>query len=134
MEYCLISKDIIENKITLPCNHSYDYIYLYLEIEQQKNKKGFICPYCRKKYDLNIPYYEIDEITISNFKQNNTLDIFKCGKCDKPAHKFNHGTFCFKHSKIINICNGICKNGKKCTKNSLKNNNYCRLHLNQKND
>ena len=52
---------------------------------------------------------------------NNTLDIFKCNKCDKPAHKFNHGTFCFQHSKIINICNGICKNGKKCTKNSLKN-------------
>ena len=37
---CLISKEPIENKITLnKCNHSFEYYYLYQEIIQQKKRK-----------------------------------------------------------------------------------------------
>ena len=44
-EICLISKEIITNKITLPCKHSYDYEYLFEEIKQQKirHKNYFKC-------------------------------------------------------------------------------------------
>tara|TARA_B100001063_G_C16501901_1_gene422496 strand:+ start:83 stop:502 length:420 start_codon:yes stop_codon:yes gene_type:complete len=122
MEKCLISKDEIEHKITLPCNHSFDYIYLYYEIiEQNKNKRlntpGFNCPYCRQKYNKNIPYYEIENVSKIkhiNYKQSITLPILLCSKCDNIGHSFNHGIFCIKHSVFKERCNCICKNGKKC--------------------
>ena len=63
-EICLISKEPIVEKITLPCKHSFEYYYLYEEIKQQKqrHKSYFKCPYCRTKFNGTIPYYEIDDI------------------------------------------------------------------------
>ena len=40
MENCLISKEPIEHKITLPCNHSFEYVYLYYELLEQKKKEN----------------------------------------------------------------------------------------------
>ena len=78
MENCLISKEPIEHKITLPCNHSFEYVYLYYELLEQKKKKmkGFNCPYCRENYDMNIPYYELNEVEkINHLNYNNLLGI-----------------------------------------------------------
>jgi hypothetical protein len=136
MEKCLISKESIEYKITLPCQHSYEYIYLYYELLEQKKKrlKGFSCPYCRHSYDMNIPYYElndIDKINNLNYKQIKTLNILKCEKCDKAGHLFKHGTFCIQHSIYKPLCLSICKNGNKCKNKSLTNHKYCKIHLNK---
>ena len=38
MENCLISKEPIEHKITLPCNHSFEYVYLYYDLIELKKK------------------------------------------------------------------------------------------------
>lgn len=135
MENCLISKEEIEHQITLPCNHSFDYIYLYYEIiEQKKNQKlniqGFNCPYCRKKYTKNIPYYEIENVnklTNINYKQSLTLPLFKCKKCDNQGHLFKHGIFCIKHSTFKKKCNCICKNGNPCRNYALTN-DKCKRH------
>ena len=134
MNQCLISKESIVYNITLPCEHSYEYIYLYYEIlEQQKSHKGFKCPYCRKHYDANIPYYELDEvdkIVNMNYKQCKTLRLFKCSKCNLSGHKFNHGIFCIPHSKINTKpkCIGICKSGLTCKNAYVTDYSYCKKH------
>ena len=128
MELCLISKEPMEHPLRLPCNHSFEYIYLYYEIIEQKktSSKGFKCPYCRVYYEQNIPYYEIDEIEKkSNVNYKKTLSILKCGECDQPAHKYKHGDFCIKHSKIK--CKGICKNGQPCN-HKASDGFFCKLH------
>lgn len=133
MELCLISKEPIEHLIKLPCNHSFDYIYLYYEIIEQKKiiHKGFKCPYCRTHYDNTIPYYEIDEVDKKpnvNYKQCKTLALFNCSICNEVANHYKHGNYCMDHSKIKVKCEGICKNGKKCTKNaSLQS--FCKIHF-----
>lgn len=133
MELCLISKEPIEHLIKLPCNHSFDYIYLYYEIIEQKKiiHKGFKCPYCRTHYDNTIPYYEIDEVDKKpniNYKQCKTLAILNCSICNEAANQYKHGIYCMDHSKIKKKCEGICKNGKKCSKNaSLQS--FCKIHF-----
>ena len=136
MENCLISKEPIENKITLPCNHSFEYVYLYYELLEQKKKKmkGFNCPYCRENYDMNIPYYELNEvekINHLNYKQNKTLSLMKCQKCKKSGHVFKHGVYCIPHSIYNPICQCICKNGNPCKNKALNNQLYCKRHLNK---
>ena len=71
---CLIGKENIEYKITLPCNHSFDYVNLFRELlSQHKHLYGLglnnkycktinKCPYCRTIYDKSIPYYDISGV------------------------------------------------------------------------
>ena len=134
---CLISKETIQNNITLPCNHSYEYTYLYEEIKQQKirHKTYFKCPYCRHLYNNCIPYYEIDGIEkIKNINiGNNILNVYTCSNnnCINPANHFNTGIFCWKHylkSKIVvDLCSAICVNGNPC-KNKKKYDIFCNVH------
>ena len=131
---CLISKEIIQDKITLLCNHSFEYYYLYEEIKQQKNrhKQYFKCPYCRAIYNGTIPYYEIDDVEKINHINNTTktlLPILKCCKCNLNANKYKIGIFCIKHYKSETIvkCNTICKNGKKCNNKAIQN-ELCNIH------
>lgn len=131
MDLCLISKETIINKITLPCTHSFEYYYLYLEYqEQKKTKKTFNCPYCRYLYDYTLPYYEIEnvqKIENINYNQRKTIPIFKCEKCDKPGHKFKNGIYCIRHhSSISETCQAICKNGNRCKYKT--NNTFCKVH------
>jgi hypothetical protein len=134
-EICLISKEIIENKITLPCSHSFEYFYLYNEILQQykRHKNYFKCPYCREEYNKStIPYYEIyeiEKITNINFNDNNLLPIIKCF-CGKNAHRFKIGDYCKKHFSIMNKpkCQHICKNKNKCKLFSFEGYEYCKRH------
>ncbi len=135
LELCLISKEVIENKITLPCLHSFEYYYLYQELNQQfkRHRNYFKCPYCRFQYiKSTIPYYEIDEIekiSYLNFNDNNLLPILKC-YCGKPAHHFKIGVYCKKHFITMNKpkCQHICKNQQRCKLFSLDGMDYCKRH------
>ena len=135
IETCLISKEKIENKITLPCQHSYEYYYLYSEIVEQKNRHAdyFKCPYCRTKYYSNIPFYEMDEIrqiNIVNYHKN-VLPIIKCTwkGCLFFGHRYKCGDYCKKHYMAANKkkCEVICKNGSPC-KNAAINGTTCNKH------
>lgn len=131
LDLCLISREPILHKITLPCFHSFDYYYLYLEVqEQKKTKKIMNCPYCRKEYDFTLPYYEIDnvyKILNVNYNQRKTIFILKCQKCNKPAHKFKNGVYCMTHREsITETCQAICKNGNKCKYKT--NSIFCKKH------
>lgn len=133
-EICLISKEPIVEKITLPCKHSFEYYYLYEEIKQQKqrHKSYFKCPYCRTKFNGTIPYYEIDDIEKINYINNTNktlLPILKCITCNLNANKYKNGIFCMKHYKNMNVnkCSAICKNGNVCKNNSIIN-NLCNKH------
>ncbi len=138
-DLCLISKEPIENKITLPCSHSFEYYYLYQEINQQvKRHRGYFkCPYCRHQYmKSTIPYYEIDDvekINHINFNDNTLIPILKC-HCGKPAHRFKIGNYCKKHHIQINRpkCNYICKNKNQCKLFAVDGTDYCKRH-NEKN-
>jgi hypothetical protein len=134
-ETCLISKEKIENKITLPCNHSYDYYYLYCEIIEQKNRHPdyFKCPYCREKYYSSIPFYELDEIrqiNVVNYHKN-VLPLLKCSwkECPTSAHSYKCGLYCKKHYINANKkkCEHLCKNGNLC-KNAATNGVTCNKH------
>ena len=133
---CLISKEIIVNKICLPCNHSYEYEYLYEEIKQQKNrhKNYFKCPYCRTIYHSCIPYYQLDGIEkLKNINLGNILHLVECNNanCKFAANKFKTGNFCWKHySKsmiIVELCSATCLNGNSC-KNKRKTGLFCNVH------
>ena len=137
-EVCLISKEPIEHKITLPCTHSFDYYYLYQEVIQQKIRHNhyFKCPYCRMIYNGTLPYYEIDEVdrlVNVNYNEKILLQIIKCCdvKCSKYGNKYALGNYCKKHHKKISEikCNGVCKNGSTCKNKVLSVNSYCKKHL-----
>jgi hypothetical protein len=129
-EDCLISKEPIINKITLPCNHSYEYQYLYEEIKQQKqrHKSYFKCPYCRTMYTGTIPYINGNDRTV--------IPILKCewNNCNFSGNKFKHGNYCWKHMKSVVLlkCGHICKNGSTC-KNNQVNEGPCRVHTKKEN-
>lgn len=154
---CPISKQPIVNNITLKCGHSFEYQNLFNEmIKNGKNTKCHKCPYCRHVSLGFIPYYEIKTMEnyykvknrLNNFN-NNYLQcehVFKSGKnkgttCNKCAHKFSHGNYCFLHKKIQkqkhNIvkteriqCSHILKNGNQCKKFCVKDNNeFCHIHV-----
>lgn len=133
MDICLISREPIQHKITLPCSHSFDYYYLYLEVQEQKKiKKNFNCPYCREDYDHTLPYYEIENVEKLihiNYNQRKTIPLLNCDKCKKPAHKYKNGIFCLTHEKKnYDTCQAICKNGNKCKYKT--NQIYCNIHKN----
>jgi len=139
IEDCLISKEPIINKITLPCNHSYEYVYLYEEIKQQKqrHKSYFKCPYCRTMYTGTIPYYEIEDIEkipYINGNDRTVIPVLKCewNNCNFSGNKFKHGNYCWKHMKSVAVikCGVICKNGSTC-KNNQVNEGPCRVHTKQ---
>jgi len=138
---CLISKEPIQQNITLPCNHAYDYIYLYEEIkvQKQRHKTYFKCPYCRHQYYATIPYYEmtdVEKLTNVNHNHRNVLHIHKCShvNCTKPANKYASGFYCNKHVQTSTTvhCSAICKNGNGC-KNAIKIGTLCNVHHKKEN-
>jgi hypothetical protein len=90
---CLITNNaLMDNSVTLPCNHTFNYIPLYNEIKIQKCVKNAAetakllmneikCPYCRKIHKSVLPYYEdLCELCPILYGVN-TLD---------PSHKVEH--------------------------------------------
>lgn len=126
---CLLTNlPLDDNKITLPCNHSFNFFPLYKEVVNQKtgsfvgleiNRLSFNqikCPYCRQKYDQLLPHIrlsnEMNYINGVNSPERLCMDfkdcayIFKAGKnkgnnCPKTAFHSSKGCYCNTHQKII---------------------------------
>lgn len=164
-DVCLIGRHPIEHKLELPCGHSFEYINLFRALTHDlRNGKYrvvspyYSCPYCRKKHDGFIPYYDIPEMQSykSNLNRyhgfkNNILTCThtlvsgknkgkKCGKC---AHRYMQGDFCKAHHNHVvkhksttkpkydgPLCGHLCKNGKKCMNKPSKkyDNGKCGIH------
>lgn len=130
---CLItSTPLIENHITLPCNHSFNYIPLYKEVINQKTcKKNYNldvtrlslnqikCPYCRTKHDNLLPYVKLDDvfkIRGVNYPISYTMNLSTCkyilksGKNKgKPCSKYCNSEYCTRHAAIIEKSLSGCK-------------------------
>lgn len=119
---CLITGEtLLNDHITLPCNHKFNYDSIFKEVYKQKRqflpngsnnyyeidkvkKYQIKCPYCRTKYDgllppppdLNNPNYK--QVLFVNFPYS------KCIMLDKCKYTFisgkNKGNYCSKS------CNG----------------------------
>lgn len=125
---CLLTNMILdENKITLPCNHSFNFFPLYKEVINQKtgpmigyetdrlNFDQIKCPYCRQKFNYLLPHIrlnnEMSYISGVNspekicMKFKNCSYIYKAGKnkgnnCNKTAFHSSNGCFCNTHQKV----------------------------------
>ena len=110
--YCNICGDILNepDKIILNCKHEFHYICLVNTFKSKLNYASKIkmkercCPYCRHNISL-LPYRPEQTSYIPG--------VHRLTKCSKNTS--------------INICNGICKNGKACTFKA-KYNGYCGFH------
>ena len=131
-ELCLISqKPIDENSITLiECNHTFNFHDLYKEVVKQKYKRyntshydkiilnlkinEFICPYCRSKQQLLLPYLKDKSVQLIkgvNSPEIHCMPYHKCsyivksGKskgncCNKNAFSTNGIKLCSNHNKV----------------------------------
>lgn len=149
---CLITRQPIENEISLKCGHCFEYNALLQNMMYTQTVYNFHrCPYCRRKFENFIPFYEIND-NIENvynknkqvFKKNDYLrchHVFCSGKnknnlCGKSANKFNTGIFCYQHynkSKSTNKlpCSKILKNGNQCKcKMYDSESKLCKRHYN----
>lgn len=133
-EVCLISKEPIINKLTLPCGHSFECQYIKKEFSSQLNNHiPTKCPYCRKQYNrMILPYYEIKEPSgiVDGENDNSEIDYSKYQSIYSsvklyPSHKL---VDCFK-------CEYSFKTGKNkgclCNANAnhFKFGNYCSKHF-----
>jgi hypothetical protein len=137
MENCLISKEPIVHKLTLPCHHSFDYYYLYNEVIEQKARhiEYFKCPYCRAMYYATLPYYEIDDIkkiTHVNYNNKLLLPLFPCSRkeCTLFGNVYKTGHYCKKHYPLSTKqkCVSACANGHPCKNNALPETDRCKRH------
>jgi hypothetical protein len=125
---CLLTNlPLDENKITLPCNHSFNFFPLYKEVVNQKtgsfvgleiNRLHFNqikCPYCRQKVNHLLPHIRLNDqmkyINGVNMPEKICMEfkecsyIFKAGKnkgnyCSKTAFHSPNGCYCNIHQKI----------------------------------
>lgn len=101
---CLITNQLLVDKyVTLKCGHKFNYIPLYHDIVNHKKKFNLMegsngklktdeirCPYCRKKQNELLIYYEelglekIDGVNFydPNLKQQNTNYHYSTHKCE----------------------------------------------------
>lgn len=112
---CLISNlPLTDRHVKLNCGHNFNYVPLYNDIVNHKLKfnslestNGYLkknqirCPYCRKKQDGLLPYYEdiegVKKIEYVNYvdetkKPDSFKDNYKDGKClwmVDENHNFN---------------------------------------------
>ena len=124
---CLLTKiPLDQNKIVLPCKHSFNLYPLYKEVCNQKlrtstsyletNRLNFNqmkCPYCRQIFDFVLPHVRInkqmgfhngvnspEKICMSPF--HSCSHVFKSGKqknsqCSKIGYYTDHGCYCMTH-------------------------------------
>lgn len=149
---CYITKEPIVHDIKLKCGHCFEYDAILSHLlATQKTPHYHICPYCRAKHDLFIPYY--DSTKVNHIKPSNRIyhnnyitcsHVFTHGKnkglcCTKNGHKFTHGHFCFQHKNMkrktnSEICTQILKNGNQCKcKVYDSDTQLCKRHFNIKN-
>ena len=133
-EICLISKEPIINKLTLPCGHSFEYQCIKKEFSYQIN--NYIptkCPYCRKEYHrLILPYYELKEPSLVIYNEDNNSEI------DYSKYEAIYNSIkLYSSYKLIDCfkCEYSFKTGKNkgCLGNAIANHfkfgNYCSKHF-----
>lgn len=130
-QLCLLTKlPLDQNKIVLPCNHSFNLFPLYKEVCYQKlrtstsyletdrlNTNQMKCPYCRQKFDFVLPHVRInkkmgfltgvnspEKICMTPF--HSCSHIFKSGKhkdiqCSKIGYYTEHGCYCMIHQTAL---------------------------------
>lgn len=123
-DICLLSHlPLSDNFITLPCSHKFNYLDLYHEIFNLKHagykykycynlsSETICCPYCRKKFNLSLPFIPIYNLPPNRliFSNKNKLTLHNCsyknkfGKnkdklcSDCYAFKSHLGIYCKKH-------------------------------------
>jgi hypothetical protein len=126
-QICLLTRVALDqNKIVLPCNHSFNLYPLYKEVCNQKlrtptsyletNRLNFNqmkCPYCRQIFDFVLPHVRInkkmnfyngvnspEKICMTPF--HSCSHVFKSGKqkdtpCSKIGYYTDHGCYCMTH-------------------------------------
>ena len=117
---CLLTNEVLdENKITLPCNHSFNFVPLYKEICNQKKNANNLeickvkynqikCPYCRQIHDVLLPHIKltnaINFISGVNTPANLCMKFHTCEWKMKSGK--NKGQPC-KHFALLNN-DGYC--------------------------
>ena len=96
---CLITYQTLTDKhVELTCGHKFNYLPLYHDLVNFKKKFNLMegintrltneeirCPYCRKKQNELLPYYEelgLDKINGVNFYDNVNKNHFNCRECE----------------------------------------------------
>ena len=150
---CAITKQPIQYNIALHCSHVFEYDALFQNlITTQKRHDYHVCPYCRKKFDGFIPYYETNmarKYRPAMFKNDylKCSHVYKSGKkkncpCENHGQKFKNGIFCYRHKRQqdmkqvfeINVCSATLKSGKPCScKVFDSESQLCKRHLNLRN-
>lgn len=152
---CMITKQLIQHKMTLKCGHSFEYSALYQNYAQnQKKFKYHYCPYCRQWFPLFIPFHEEAlSFTPKSYTMfsNNYLTcqyVYKSGikkgcVCARSAHVFKSGIYCTQHRNkkevenrdvVVHLCKQTLKNGKPCScKVYDEESGLCKRHYNIKN-
>jgi trehalose utilization protein len=130
-QICLLTKiPLDQNKIVLPCNHSFNLYPLYKEVCNQKlrtstsyletNRLNFNqmkCPYCRQIFDFVLPHVRInkkmgfhngvnspEKICMTSF--HSCSHVLKSGKqkdtpCGKIGYYTEHGCYCMTHQTSV---------------------------------
>ena len=134
---CLITKEkLTTNFVEMSCGHKFNYLPLYYDIVNHKKKFNNLegtstklkqneirCPYCRKKFEGVLPYYE--ELGLEKINGVNTIDnshsesnhcddhLSNHSKCEflKPNFNFNPNsdniTEIYEKNLIIENCKFI---------------------------
>tara|TARA_B100001758_G_scaffold105802_1_gene90681 strand:- start:8248 stop:8937 length:690 start_codon:yes stop_codon:yes gene_type:complete len=128
---CLITGEtLLNDHITLPCNHKFNYESIFNEIKKQKRsffpnskfnnyyeidkvkKYQIKCPYCRRKFDGLLPPSSnpnFQQLLFVNFPYSKCIMLDKCkytflsGKRKGFAcSKSCNGNYCSFHKRIMN--------------------------------
>jgi uncharacterized Zn finger protein (UPF0148 family) len=129
---CMITGDVLhEPFVELKCGHTYNYTPLYKDLINQKKKfytmdieklnvNEIRCPYCRKKQNGLLPFYELPEVKkvhgINWLDESIITNIYHTGLCNFDLKndfyddscsnnyviKISDGkTYCYYHQKIM---------------------------------
>ena len=103
---CLITDEIlIENYITLSCNHKFNYLAIFNDIVNHKKKFNHLesnivktneirCPYCRTRHQELLPYYDMPGVT--QIHGVNFIDETKKSHSNANYSSSNYEKCCYK--------------------------------------
>jgi hypothetical protein len=151
---CLITDEVVtEPFVELDCGHVYNYIPLYKDTINQKKKFAGLdidklnlneirCPYCRKKQNKLLPFYELPGIKkihgVNWLDETILTNTYNSGCCEYVYHslqgeptkctnnlviKISNGkSYCYFHQKIVtkNIAKEHAKEEKAKAKQAAK--------------
>tara|TARA_Y100000389_G_scaffold204442_1_gene257008 strand:+ start:31431 stop:31985 length:555 start_codon:yes stop_codon:yes gene_type:complete len=156
---CLITREPIKNEFVLKCGHKFEYDAILENLKNTQSDYNYhVCPYCRSQFNYFIPFFKTDKNQLFDKKLFKKNEYFKCQHifklginkgecCNKQAHRFDIGTFCYSHynkklcrSKLnentesICYCKQILKNGNNCKYKVFdKESQLCKRHYNLSN-